>query len=122
MKRRILSLLLAFVLVFMIASIGVAAQPKSVGSGCEVYTSYFHGNTSSIRAEPNISISVTLKRLVGNNWEYYDSSYASDQNSKQVTTSKPCVLEGGYYYKAFVTHYTTSRGSWTSESNMLWVP
>lgn len=77
---------------------------------------------SSIRAEPNISISVTLKRLVGNNWEYYDSSYASDQNSKQVTTSKPCVLEGGYYYKAFATHYTTSRGSWTSESNMLWVP
>ena len=41
MKRRILSLLMAFVLVFMIASIGVAAQPKSVGSGCEVYTSYF---------------------------------------------------------------------------------
>ena len=31
-------------------------------------------------------------------------------------------LEGGYYYKAFATHYTTSRGSWTSESNMLWVP
>ena len=122
MKRRILSLLMAFVLVFMIASIGVAAQPKSVGSGCEVYTSYFHGTTSSIRAEPNISISVTLKRLVGNDWEYYDSSYASDQNSKQVTTSKPCVLEGGYYYKAFATHYTTSQGSWTSESNILWVP
>ena len=121
MKRRILSLLLAFVLVFMIASIGVAAQPKSVASGCEVYTSYFRGATSSIRAEPNISISVTLKRLVGNNWEYYDSSYASDQNSKQVTTSKPCVLEGGYYYKAFATHYTTSQGSWASESNMLWV-
>ena len=41
MKRRILSLLMAFVLVFMIASIGVAAQPKSVASGCEVYTSFW---------------------------------------------------------------------------------
>ena len=122
MKRRILSLLLAFVLVFMIASIGFALETRASYGGCSVHYSGFSGTTSSDELEARISVSVTLKRLVGNDWEYVDSCSESNQSSSGASASKTRSLEGGYYYKAFATHYTTSRGSWASESNMLWVP
>lgn len=122
MKKRILPLFLALLFVFMCASMGLAAEKRASTSGCSVASTTFTGRTSSETMETQISISVTVKRLVGGDWQYVDSAYNSEQNSKYVSVQKSCYLDGGYFYKAFATHYTTSRGYWTSESELLWIP
>lgn len=124
MKKRILPLFLALLFVFMCASMGLAAEKRASTSGCTVASTYFTGSTLSDDTETRISISVTLRRRAGTtgSWEYVDNAFNASESSKRVSVTKNCSLEGGYYYKAFATHYTTSKGYWTSESNQVWVP
>lgn len=127
MKKRIVALSLALVFALMTASIGLAnVGPQSVSGFSSISASgktvSYQAQTSSTTVEPKITVSVTLKRLVGSQWQLVDSTSASKQNSTSAVTSDSCNVTGGYYYKAFATHTSTSGGIWSSESNQLWVP
>lgn len=122
MKKRIFALLLALAFILMTASVGLAAQPRIATGTCTLSASgSYSGYTRSDKNESSISVSITVKRLVGDQWQYVDSVSASKQSSNYVFASDSCTLTGGYYYKAFATHYTSSRGSWSSESSKVWV-
>lgn len=121
MKKRIFALLLALTFVLMTASVGLAAQTRGATGYCNVTKSSFSGSTDSDKIEASISVSITVKRLVGGLWRYVDSTSASKQNSDYVSATKSVSLTGGYYYKAFATHYATSQGTWYTESNQIWV-
>lgn len=96
MKKRIVALSLALVFVLMTASIGLAnVGPQSVSGFSSISASgktvSYQAQTSSTTVEPKITVSVTLKRLVGSQWQLVDSTSASKQNSTSAVT---CVNAG----------------------------
>lgn len=126
MKKRIVALSLALVFVLMTASIGLAnVGPQSVSSSSNITASGrtvgYSGLTRSSNTEPNISVSITLKRLVDGQWQYVDSTSNYKTNSSEVSKSDSCTVTGGYYYKAFATHCSTSGGTSYTESKQIWV-
>lgn len=125
MTKRIIVFALVLLVLLTTLSTSFAMQPYSSNGTCSISKSgntiSYSGNTRSTTTEATITVSITLKRLVSGQWQTVDSTSASKQAATSVSASDSCNVTSGYYYKVFATHYTTSRGTWYSESSQIWV-
>ena len=127
MNKRILSLLLAVLMVFGICSVGLAA-PRSAGGACTMGVSgrtvTYTGESDSEQIEDFISITVTLWEKRGSVWYQVDSTSKSATNSDYVYTSDSFTVDGGHYYKVSATYYVRTNGvsySSGSETASRWI-
>ncbi len=125
MTKRIIVLTLVLLVILTTLSTSFAMQPFASDGTCSISKSgntiSYSGNTRSTTTEATITVSLTLKRLVSGQWQTVDSVSASRQKTTSVSATDSCSVTGGYYYKVFATHYTTSSGTWYTESNQVWV-
>ncbi len=125
MTKRIIVFALVLLVLLTTLSTSFAMQPYSSNGTCSISKSgntiSYSGNTRSTTTEATITVSITLKRLVSGQWQTVDSVSASKQKATSVSATDSCSVTGGYYYKVFATHYTTSGGTWYTESNQVWV-
>ena len=66
------------------------------------------GNTVGQKTVSNITVIVTVERLLNGKWAYYTSWIETNYNSSYVSTSKTLSVPTGYYYRVCCTHYANS--------------
>ena len=128
MNKRLLSFLLAVLMVFGVCSVGLAA-PRSAGGVCTMGVSgrtvTYTGESDSEQIEDFISVTITLWEQRGSVWYEVDSASKSATNSDYIYTSDHFTVDGGHYYRVTATHYVRTNGvsySSTSTTAARWIP
>ena len=78
------------------------------------------GDTTAQRVVDEISVTVSVQRLVNGNWQYYYTWSAEKTNAAYVSTSKTLTVPTGYYYRVICSHYAASDTGY-SNTNALYI-
>lgn len=66
------------------------------------------GDTTGQRIVNEISVTVSVERLVNGKWYTYHTWSAEKTNAAYVSTSKTLTVPTGYYYRVVCSHYAAS--------------
>lgn len=78
------------------------------------------GDTTGQRIVNEISVTVSVERLVNGKWYTYHTWSAEKTNAAYVSTSKTLTVPTGYYYRVVCSHYAASDTGY-SNTNALYI-